>query len=45
MNAQIFKGKLIPRWREMPIMAKMALWQAPLIFVLSLEIGLFLWLF
>ena len=45
MNAQIFNGKLIPRWREMPIMAKMALWQAPLIFVLSLEIGLFLWLF
>lgn len=35
----------LPQWRAMPIMVQMALWQVPLIFILSLEIGLFLWLF
>jgi len=45
MIASYFNGKNIPRWSEMPIMVKMALWQAPLILILSLEIGLFLWLF
>ena len=36
----------IPRqWQDVTIIQKMALWQAPLIFILALEIGHFMWLF
>ena len=33
------------RWQDLSIMQKLAVWQMPLIGILSLEIGLFLWLF
>ncbi|MGC6518181.1 MAG: transglutaminaseTgpA domain-containing protein [Candidatus Puniceispirillaceae bacterium] len=37
---------VIPRqWQDVTMMQKMALWQAPLILILSLEIGAFMWLF
>ena len=36
----------LPRhWHEVTSLQKIALWQMPLIAVLSLEIGLFMWLF
>ena len=33
------------RWQDVTIIQKTALWQAPLIAILSFEIGLFMWLF
>ena len=45
VGSYLSKNKSLPQWGAMPLMVKMALWQAPLIFILSLEIGLFIWLF